>query len=58
MQGIVGQFFRQFGLTITAAVLISLFVAFTLGGAERAARERQPGEAKELTGRRRLTGSG
>ncbi len=30
MQGIVGQFFRQFGLTITAAVLISLFVAFTL----------------------------
>ncbi len=30
MTGIVGQFFRQFGLTITAAVLISLFVAFTL----------------------------
>jgi hydrophobe/amphiphile efflux-1 (HAE1) family protein len=30
MQGIVGQFFRQFGLSITAAVLISLFVAFTL----------------------------
>ena len=30
MQGIVGQFFRQFGLTITAAVLLSLFVAFTL----------------------------
>ncbi|HVO19808.1 MAG TPA: efflux RND transporter permease subunit [Anaeromyxobacter sp.] len=30
MQGIVGQFFRQFGLTITAAVLISLFIAFTL----------------------------
>jgi hydrophobe/amphiphile efflux-1 (HAE1) family protein len=30
MSGIVGQFFRQFGLTITAAVLMSLFVAFTL----------------------------
>lgn len=30
MDGIVGQFFRQFGLTITAAVLVSLFVAFTL----------------------------
>jgi hydrophobe/amphiphile efflux-1 (HAE1) family protein len=30
MTGIVGQFFRQFGLTIVAAVLMSLFVAFTL----------------------------
>src|SRR5262249_15409159 len=30
MEGIVGQFFRQFGFTITAAVLMSLFVAFTL----------------------------
>lgn len=30
MSGMVGQFFRQFGLTITIAVLISLFVAFTL----------------------------
>lgn len=30
MSGIVGQFFRQFGLTIVAAVLVSLFVAFTL----------------------------
>jgi hydrophobic/amphiphilic exporter-1 (mainly G- bacteria), HAE1 family len=30
MSGIVGQFFRQFGFTITAAVLMSLFVAFTL----------------------------
>ncbi len=30
MQGITGQFFREFGLTITVAVLISLFVAFTL----------------------------
>lgn len=30
MTGIVGQFFRQFGLTIVGAVLMSLFVAFTL----------------------------
>ena len=30
MNGIVGQFFRQFGITVSAAVLISLFVAFTL----------------------------
>ncbi len=30
MDGIIGQFFRQFGLTISAAVLVSLFVAFTL----------------------------
>ena len=30
MSGIVGQFFRQFGLTISAAVLVSLFVSFTL----------------------------
>jgi hydrophobe/amphiphile efflux-1 (HAE1) family protein len=30
MSGLVGQFFKQFGLTIVAAVLMSLFVAFTL----------------------------
>ena len=30
MSGLVGQFFRQFGLTVSAAVLLSLFVAFTL----------------------------
>ncbi len=30
MSGMVGQFFKQFGLTISVAVLISLFVAFTL----------------------------
>ncbi len=46
MQGMVGQFFRQFGLTITAAVLISLFVAFTLDPmlSARLARARVPGE--------------
>ena len=30
MQGIVGKFFHEFGLTIVAAVLISMFVSFTL----------------------------
>jgi hydrophobe/amphiphile efflux-1 (HAE1) family protein len=30
MDGIVGQFFRQFGITVSASVLISLVVAFTL----------------------------
>lgn len=30
MEGIIGRFFYQFGMTVTFAVLISLFVAFTL----------------------------
>jgi HAE1 family hydrophobic/amphiphilic exporter-1 len=30
MQGIVGRFFFEFGITVAVAVLISLFVAFTL----------------------------
>ena len=30
VEGMVGQFFRQFGITISAAVIISAFVAFTL----------------------------
>lgn len=30
MSGVVGQFFRQFGLTIAAATLFSLFISFTL----------------------------
>jgi len=30
MQGIVGKFFHEFGITIVAAVLISMFVSFTL----------------------------
>ena len=30
MGGIVGKFFHEFGLTIPAAVLISMFVRFTL----------------------------
>jgi len=30
VKGIVGQFFRQFGVTVSVAVILSLFVAFTL----------------------------
>ena len=30
MSGIIGKFFREFGLTIVAAVMISMFVSFTL----------------------------
>jgi multidrug efflux pump subunit AcrB len=47
MQGIVGQFFRQFGLTITVAVLISLFIAFTLDPmlSARLSRPHRLGEA-------------
>ncbi|MCL2013045.1 MAG: efflux RND transporter permease subunit [Cystobacterineae bacterium] len=30
MPGMVGQFFKQFGITIAVAVLISLFISFTL----------------------------
>ena len=30
MQGIVGRFFYSFGMTVTCAVLLSLFVSFTL----------------------------
>ncbi|WP_305016783.1 efflux RND transporter permease subunit [Mycobacterium tuberculosis] len=28
--GIIGKFFHEFGITIVAAVLISMFVSFTL----------------------------
>lgn len=30
MQGLIGQFFRQFGLTVVFATLFSLFISFTL----------------------------
>ncbi|CQR73102.1 Multidrug resistance protein MdtB [Sporomusa ovata DSM 2662] len=30
MSGTVGQFFKEFGITVAASVLVSLFVAFTL----------------------------
>ncbi|HEY3426593.1 MAG TPA: efflux RND transporter permease subunit, partial [Negativicutes bacterium] len=30
MSGIIGQFFKQFGVTVAVSVLVSLFIAFTL----------------------------
>src|SRR5437762_6707584 len=49
MPGIVGQFFKQFGLTISAAVLISLFISFTLDPmlSARLAKQRKPGEVRK-----------
>ncbi|MCP3064664.1 efflux RND transporter permease subunit [Myxococcus sp. K38C18041901] len=46
MPGIVGQFFKQFGITISVAVLISLFISFTLDPmlSARLAKQRKPGE--------------
>ncbi len=46
MPGIVGQFFRQFGVTISVAVLISLFISFTLDPmlSARLAKQRKLGE--------------
>jgi HAE1 family hydrophobic/amphiphilic exporter-1 len=47
MPGIVGQFFKQFGITISVAVLVSLFISFTLDPmlSARLAKARVPGEA-------------
>ena len=47
--GIVGQFFREFGLTIAAATVLSMWVAFTLDPmlSARLAVQRQPGEAHD-----------
>ncbi|MBK7863497.1 MAG: efflux RND transporter permease subunit [Archangiaceae bacterium] len=49
MPGIVGQFFKQFGLTMSCAVLISLFVSFTLDPmlSARFARQRVHGEQRK-----------
>src|SRR6185436_11736785 len=46
MPGIVGQFFKQFGITMSCAVLISLFVSFTLDPmlSARVVRQRAAGE--------------
>ncbi|MBX7116513.1 MAG: efflux RND transporter permease subunit [Myxococcaceae bacterium] len=48
MSGIVGQFFKQFGITISAAVLISLFISFTLDPmlSSRFAKTRNPHEKR------------
>lgn len=46
MPGIVGQFFKQFGFTISAAVILSMFVSFTLDPmlSARLSKQRKPGE--------------
>ncbi|WNG14022.1 efflux RND transporter permease subunit [Cystobacter fuscus] len=46
MPGMVGQFLQQFGITISVAVLISLFISFTLDPmlSARLAKQRQVGE--------------
>jgi hydrophobic/amphiphilic exporter-1 (mainly G- bacteria), HAE1 family len=52
MQGMIGQFFKEFGLTITAAVLLSMFVAFTLDPmlSARLAKRIKPGHQEERRG--------
>jgi len=48
MPGMVGQFFKQFGLTMSCAVLISLFVSFTLDPmlSARLVKKRVKGQAR------------
>ncbi len=55
MTGIVGQFFRQFGITIVAAVLVSLFVAFTLDPmlSSRFSKRHVPGAKDRFAGVKR-----
>lgn len=50
MGGIVGRMFRQFGLTVAAAVLVSLFVSFTLDPmmSARVVKAIQPGHHERL----------
>jgi hydrophobe/amphiphile efflux-1 (HAE1) family protein len=52
MPGLVGQFFKQFGVTISAAVVISMFISFTLDPmlSARFAKQRKPGEALHEAG--------
>ncbi len=47
MPGIVGQFFKQFGVTMSVAVVISLFISFTLDPmlSARFSKARQKGAA-------------
>ncbi|HXW53047.1 MAG TPA: efflux RND transporter permease subunit [Myxococcota bacterium] len=50
MSGIVGRMFRQFGLTVAAAVMVSLFVSFTLDPmmSARVVKPVKPGRHDEL----------
>ncbi|KNZ70995.1 acriflavin resistance protein [Thermincola ferriacetica] len=53
MRGMVGQFFRQFGLTVVFATLFSLFVSFTLTpmlAAKLFKQEKGAGDEAGLTG--------
>lgn len=52
MTGVVGQFFKQFGITVVCAILISLFISFTLVPllASRHLKAEEP-RASGLTGR-------
>jgi len=52
MEGIVGRFFYSFGMTVAFAVLISLFVAFSLTPM-LSSRMLKPGESMEGGGKRR-----
>ncbi|MEN6520013.1 MAG: efflux RND transporter permease subunit [Armatimonadota bacterium] len=58
MGGIVGQFFRQFGITIATATLFSLFMSFTLTPmlASRWLRSKEEEEATEERAHRTRTG--
>ncbi len=47
MQGMVGQFFRQFGLTVVFATLFSLFISFTLTPMLAAKLYKKPGNGEE-----------
>ncbi|MCC7536727.1 MAG: efflux RND transporter permease subunit, partial [Deltaproteobacteria bacterium] len=51
MGGLVGQFFQQFGLTVAAATVLSMWVAFTLDPmlSARLARVHKPGEREPFT---------
>jgi hydrophobe/amphiphile efflux-1 (HAE1) family protein len=50
MGGVVGRFFRQFGLTVAAAVLVSLFISFTLDPmmSARVMRAIEPGHHERM----------
>jgi len=65
MQGMIGQFFRQFGLTVVFATLFSLFISFTLTpmlAAKLFKKEKEksdpsgPEEGETISGRKSLFG--
>lgn len=53
MKGIIGRFFYQFGITVTFAVLVSLFVSFTLDPMLSSRWVDPDIESNDETGRRR-----